>query len=158
LPQTSILFDDQGRVITALHAEQNRTVVPIEQIPTIMRNAVIAIEDQRFYEHRGIDVKAIVRAGLQNVKQGRIAQGGSTITEQLVKNTITGNERTLRRKITDAILAHQLEQRYSKDQILDLYLNTVYFGQGSYGIDAAAQTYFSVPPTDLTLTQSALLA
>jgi len=158
LPQTSILFDDQGRFITALHADQNRTLVPIGDIATVLRSAVIAIEDQRFYEHRGIDFKAIARAAVQNVKQGRIAQGGSTITEQLIKNTITGSERTLRRKIRDAVLAHQLEQRYSKDQILDLYLNTVYFGQGSYGIDAAAHTYFSVSPRALTLSQAALLA
>jgi penicillin-binding protein 1A len=158
LPQTSVLYDDQGRFITTLHADENRTVIPIGQIPVVMRNAVIAVEDQRFYEHRGVDVKAIVRAALQNVKQGRIAQGASTITEQLIKNTITGNERTLTRKIKDAILAHQLEQRYTKNQILDMYLNTVYFGQGAYGIQAAAKTYFSVPPSDLTLAQAALLA
>src|SRR5206468_8782464 len=113
-------------------AGENRTVIPIGQIPLMVRNAVVAIEDERFYEHRGVDVKAIARAALEDAKQGRIAQGASTITEQLVKNTITGNERTLTRKIKDAILAHQIEQRYTKDQILALYLNTVYFGQGAY--------------------------
>jgi len=158
LPQTSLLFDDQGRVITSLHAGENRTVIPISQIPMVVRNAVVAIEDERFYEHRGVDVKAIARAAVQDARQGRIAQGGSTITEQLVKNTITGSERTLTRKIKDAILAHQLEQRYTKDQILDLYLNTIYFGQGAYGIQAAAKTYFSVAPRGLTLPQAALLA
>jgi penicillin-binding protein 1A len=158
LPQTSVLFDDKGRVITSLHAGENRTIIPIDQIPMMLRNAVVAIEDERFYEHRGVDVKAIARAALEDAKQGRIAQGASTITEQLVKNTITGNERTLTRKIKDAILAHQLEQRYTKDQILALYLNTIYFGQGAYGIQAAAKTYFSIPPRDLTLRQAALLA
>src|SRR6059058_4702546 len=142
LPQTSVLYDDQGRVITSLHAEQNRTLIPLREIPTSMRDAVIAVEDERFYAHQGVDVKAIVRAGVRDVRSGAIEEGGSTITEQLVKNTITGSEQTLARKVKDALLAYQLERRCSKDRILELYLNTVYFGEGAYGVQAAAETYF----------------
>ena len=158
LPQTSRIYDSQGRYITDLHADQNRTIVPISDIPVPVRDAVVSIEDQRFYEHAGVDVKAIIRAAIQNAKEGRIVQGGSTITEQLVKNTITGDERTLSRKIKDAVLAFELEKRYTKDQILAMYLNTVYFGQGAYGIQAAAESYFSIPPNQLTLAEGALLA
>jgi penicillin-binding protein 1A len=158
LPQTSRIYDSQGRYITDLHADQNRTIVPISDIPVPVRDAVVAVEDQRFYEHAGVDVKAIIRAAVQNAKEGRIVQGGSTITEQLVKNTITGDERTLSRKIKDAVLAFELEKRYTKDQILAMYLNTVYFGQGAYGIEAAADSYFSIPPNQLTLAEGALLA
>jgi penicillin-binding protein 1A len=158
LPQTSILYDAEGRFITRLHAGEDRTLIPIREVPVITRNAVIAAEDERFYQHHGVDVKAIGRAALENVRHGRIVQGGSTITEQLVKITITGGERTLRRKLREATLAYELENRLSKNQILEMYLNTVYFGQGAYGIQAAAKTYFSIPARDLDLTQSALLA
>jgi 1A family penicillin-binding protein len=158
LPQTSILYDAEGRFITRLHAGEDRTLIAIDEVPMITRNAVIAAEDERFYQHHGVDVKAIGRAALENFRQGRIVQGGSTITEQLVKITITGGERTLRRKIREATLAYELENRLTKNQILEMYLNTVYFGQGAYGIQAAAKTYFSIPARELDLTQSALLA
>jgi penicillin-binding protein 1A len=158
LPQTSIVYDSKGRFITRLHAGEDRTLIPIDQVPRVTREAVIAAEDERFYQHHGVDVKAIGRAALENFRHGRIVQGGSTITEQLVKNTITGGERTLRRKVREAALAYELENRFTKDQILEMYLNTVYFGQGAYGIQAAAKTYFSIAARDLDLTQSALLA
>lgn len=158
LPQNSIIFDDQGRPITSLHAAENRTVIPLSEVPRSVRDAVVAIEDQRFYVHAGVDVKAILRAAYDDSKGNGVVQGASTITEQLVKNTITGNERTLGRKVKDAILAYQVERRYTKAQILEMYLNTVYFGQGAYGIQAAARTYFSVPARKLTLVQGALLA
>jgi penicillin-binding protein 1A len=158
LPQTSLVFDDHGRLITSLHAGENRTVVPIKEVPAIVRRAVIAVEDSGFYAHHGIDVRAVIRAAYQDAREGRIVQGGSTITEQLVKNTITGSDQTLGRKMREAVLAYQLENKYTKDQILEMYLNTVYFGQGAYGIEAAAKTYFSVPARRLTLTQGALLA
>jgi penicillin-binding protein 1A len=158
LAETSALYDAQGRFITTLHAAEDRTVVPLNKIPKLVQDAVIATEDQRFWDHRGVDLKAILRATYQNVREGRIAQGGSTITEQLAKNTITGDDRTIARKVKDAVLALELEQRYTKEQILDMYLNTVYFGQGAYGIQAAAKTYFSVPATQLTLPEAALLA
>jgi penicillin-binding protein 1A len=158
LPQTSLVFDDHGRLITSLHAGENRTLVPLSSVPTIVRQAVVAIEDSGFFAHHGIDLKAVVRAAYQDARHGRIVQGGSTITEQLVKNTITGNDQTLGRKVREAVLAYQLENRYTKDQILEMYLNTVYFGQGAYGIEAAAKTYFSVPAHRVSLTQGAMLA
>ena len=158
LPQTSLLFDDHGQLITSLHAGENRTLVPIGEIPTVLQDAVIATEDQRFYQHHGIDVKAIVRAAVRDATSGRVEQGGSTITEQLVKNTITGSDRTVTRKIKDAILAYKLEDKYPKSKILEMYLNTVYFGQGAYGVQAATHTYFSESVADLTLPQAATLA
>jgi penicillin-binding protein 1A len=158
LSQTSLLYDDQGTVIRSFHRVENRTLVSLEQVPPIVRDAVLAIEDQRFYSHRGIDVKALIRAAYNNAKEGRIVQGGSTITEQLVKNTITGGERTIDRKVREAMIAYQLEQEHSKDWILEQYLNTVYFGRGAYGIQAAARTYFGKPAGKLSLGQGAMLA
>ena len=158
LPQTSKVYDAKGRVITTLHATENREVVPLEKVPHPVRDAVIAIEDARFYAHRGVDVKALLRAAYLNARAGRVVQGGSTITQQLIKNTLTGNARTVNRKLRDALLAYQLEDERSKEEILELYLNTVYFGQGAYGIQAAATTYFSRPARELSLSQGALLA
>src|SRR6266511_2083444 len=158
LPQNSMIFDATGRLITILHAGENRGLVPIEEISIVTRQAVIAAEDERFYQHHGVDAKAVIRAAIKNAAVGRVVQGGSTITEQLVKNTIGTDERTLTRKIHEAETAWAVEDSYSKDEILDMYLNTVYFGQGAYGIQAAAKTYFSVPARKLDLAQSALLA
>ncbi|HEV8421281.1 MAG TPA: transglycosylase domain-containing protein, partial [Actinomycetota bacterium] len=158
LPENSLIFDANGHLITVLHAGENRTLIPIKDIPHITRQAVIAAEDERFYQHHGVDAKAVIRATLANAEEGRVVQGGSTITEQLVKNTIGTDERTLLRKIREAETAWALEDDYSKNEILALYLNTVYFGQGAYGIQAAAKTYFSIPAKELDLAQSALLA
>jgi 1A family penicillin-binding protein len=158
LPETSIIYDTTGRFITALHAGEDRTLIGIEQIPGIARDAVIAAEDERFYHHHGVDAKAVARAAVRNVATGHVVEGASTITEQLVKNTIGTDDRTLTRKIREAEMAYELEDRYSKDQILEMYLNTVYFGQGAHGIQSAAKTYFSISASKLTLEQSALLA
>ncbi len=158
LPQTSFLYAADGTLITQLHAGENRVVVPFDRIPESVRDAVVAVEDRRFYQHKGVDVKALIRAAWIDAASGRIVEGGSTITQQYVKNVYLGNEQTLGRKLDEAALAWQLEQRYSKDEILAKYLNTVYFGEGAYGIQAAAQTYFSRPASRLTLGQSALLA
>lgn len=158
LPETSIIYDANGRFITTLHAGEDRTLIGIDQVPGIVRDAVIAAEDERFYHHHGVDVKAIARAAAKNAATGRIVEGASTITEQLVKNTIGTDEKTFTRKVREAEMAYELEDRYSKDQILEMYLNTVYFGQGAHGIQAAAKTYFSVPASKLSLGQSALLA
>jgi 1A family penicillin-binding protein len=158
LQQNSLVFDANGHLITVLHAGENRTLIPIEDVPFVTRQAVVAAEDERFYQHHGVDAKAVIRAALANAAQGHVVQGASTITEQLVKNTIGTDERTLLRKIHEAETAWALEDAYSKDEILALYLNTVYFGQGAYGIQAAAKTYFSVPAKELDLQQSALLA
>ena len=158
LPQTSFVFAADGSLITPLHAEQNRVIVPLSKIPENVRNAVVAIEDKRYYDHMGIDVKALLRAAYVDATTGRIVEGGSTITQQYVKNAYTGDEQTLSRKFREAVLAYQLEQTLSKDEILARYLNTVYFGNGAYGIQAAAETYFARPASELTLAQAALLA
>ena len=158
LPQTSFLYARDGSLITSFHSEQNRTSVPFRDIPKVVRDAVIAIEDRRFYEHRGVDLKALVRALYVDARSGRILQGGSTITEQYIKNRYLGSERTLKRKVQEAYLAWQLEHRLGKNQILTRYLNTVYFGHGAYGIQAAAKTYYSEPASELNLRQAALLA
>jgi penicillin-binding protein 1A len=152
------MYDGSGRLLDELHAGENRTLVPLAAVPPLVQRAVIAIEDERFYQHHGVDFKAILRAAIANAKAGAIVQGGSTIAEQLVKNTITGSDRTLANKIRQAELAYGLEDRYPKAQILGLYLNTVYFGEGAYGIQAAANTYFSVGASQLSLTQGATLA
>ncbi|HEX9696917.1 MAG TPA: PBP1A family penicillin-binding protein [Actinomycetota bacterium] len=158
VPETSFVYDADGTLITRLHAEENRETIPLDQVPVVMRNAVIAIEDQRFYDHPGVDLRAIIRAFFRNTNEGRVVEGGSTITQQYVKNVLVERTKTLKRKVTEAALAYQLEKRYNKDQILERYLNTVYFGQGAYGIEAAAKTFFGVNARDLTLPQSALLA
>src|SRR5918992_2778037 len=161
-PQSSFLWDSQGRLITTFHGEQDPTVIPLKRIPKHVRRAVIAIEDQRFYDHDGVDLRAIARAFFANIESGSIEEGGSTITQQYVKNVIISpNEiaaRTIKRKIDEAALARQLEAKLSKKEILTRYLNTVYFGEGSYGIQAAARTYFRKPANKLTLAQGALLA
>ncbi len=158
LAQTSFLYASDGSLITELHAGVDRVILSRTQMPQTIRDAVVAIEDKRFYYHHGVDLRAIIRAAYADVSAGRIVEGGSTITQQLVKQLYVGSDETLRRKIDEAVLAWQLEDRLSKDQILTKYLNTVYFGQGAYGIQAAARSYFGVDAKDLTLSQSALLA
>lgn len=161
-PQSSKMYAYDGTLITTFHGEQNRTVIPLERVPRYVRKAVVGIEDQRFYKHGGVDLKAIVRAALANASSGRIQEGGSTITQQYVKNVIISPggtaERTLDRKIQEAALARQLETKLSKREILERYLNTIYFGQSAYGIQAAAKTYFGKPAADLDLEEGALLA
>ena len=156
--QTTFVYDNQGHLITTLHAEQDRQVVPLKDIPLQVRQAVIAIEDARFYDHPGVDYRSVLRAFGANARAGHIVEGGSTITQQLVKNTLVGTQRTFKRKVQEAILAIQLEQKLSKDQILERYLNTVYFGRGAYGVEAAAKSFFGVHASQLNLTQAALLA
>src|SRR6266700_2493326 len=131
LPQTSFMYARNGTRITSFQ-EQNRILVPFRDVPQVMRDAVVAIEDRRFYQHKGVDLKALLRAAYVDATSGRVIQGGSTITEQYIKNRFLTDDRTLRRKIQEALLALQLEQRLSKNQILSRYLNTVYFGHGAY--------------------------
>jgi penicillin-binding protein 1A len=156
--QTSFLYAADGSLITELHATEDRVVLRRSQMPQYLRDAAVVIEDRRFYSHHGIDPRAIVRAAAQDIEQGSIVEGGSTITQQLVKNLYTGDEQSFRRKFDEAVLAWQLEDRLTKEQILTRYLNTVYFGEGAYGVQAAARTYFGVDATDLTVAQAALLA
>jgi penicillin-binding protein 1A len=158
LAQTSRIFDARGELITPLHAEEDRVVVPLKDIPQVVQDAVIAIEDQRFWQHRGIDLKAILRAAYVNAQRGYIEEGGSTITQQYVKQRMLSNEQTFSRKFREAALAWQLEEELTKEQILTRYLNTVYFGEGAYGIQRGAQTFFSKKATDLKLSEAALLA
>ena len=156
--QTSRVLAADGSVLAELHAEQDRDVVPLDRIPMELRNAVVAVEDRRFYAHGGVDGRAIARALVQNARSGRVSQGGSTITQQLAKNAVVGNDPTLERKLEEAGVALQLERQFSKDEILEQYLNTVYFGNGAYGAQTAAQRYFGVDVEELDLAQSALLA
>jgi 1A family penicillin-binding protein len=156
--ETSVVVDAAGAVLAELHAEQDRDLVPLDRVPRVLREAVIAVEDQRFYEHAGVDARAIARAVKENTEAGRVTQGGSTITQQLAKNAVTGDEQTLERKLTEASLALQLEREFTKDEILEQYLNTVYFGNGAYGVQTAARRYFGVDVSQLTLPQAALLA
>ncbi|MGH2740234.1 MAG: transglycosylase domain-containing protein [Actinomycetota bacterium] len=158
LPQTTMVFSTGGEHIVGLHAEENRVPISIRRIPKVVQDAVVAIEDQRFWQHRGVDLKALIRAAYVNATTGTIAEGGSTITQQYVKNALLGREQTLTRKIAEASLALQLEKRYSKPEILEKYLNAVYFGEGAYGIRAAAKKFFRKRVEDLTLPEAALLA
>ena len=123
-----------------------------------MRQAIVSVEDQRFFDHDGIDIRGVARALWADIRSQAIVEGGSTITQQFVKNAYIRNERTLARKVREAALAWQLEQRWSKDRILTAYLNTIYFGNGAYGIQQAARTYFKKSAKDLELHEAALLA
>jgi membrane peptidoglycan carboxypeptidase len=141
--QRSVIYAADGRTALAtLWKDENRRVVSLKDVPRRVRNAVIAIEDSSFYQHDGVDFRGIARAAVADIRTRRIAQGGSTLTQQLVKQTITGNSRTLDRKLREAIYAVELERRYTKNQILEYYLNQAYFGEGVYGIATAAQHYF----------------
>ena len=155
---SSQVFDSHGRLITTLHSDQNRLPIDINKVPQNLQNAFIAAEDNRFYEHIGIDPIGIFRAIFANLTNRGIAQGGSTITQQLAKNAFLSQEQTLKRKIQEAMLALEIEHKYSKKEILEMYMNQIYFGQGAYGIQTAAKTYFNKDVNELTLTQRAMLA
>ncbi len=162
LAQTSQVYDANGKVVDQLYGVQNRFVVPLKGVDPTLQEAVIAIEDHRFYEHRGLDFEAIGRAAVENVQSLSIQEGGSTVTQQLIKNTyIAQDERyipSFERKFVEASLAWQYEKENPKEEILEQYLNTVYFGSNAYGAEAAAKTYFNKKAADLTLPESALLA
>lgn len=155
---SSQVFDSHGRLITTLHSDQNRLPIDINKVPQNLQNAFIAAEDNRFYEHIGIDPIGIFRAIFANLTHRGIAQGGSTITQQLAKNAFLSQEQTLKRKIQEAMLALEIEHKYSKKEILEMYMNQIYFGQGAYGIQTAAKTYFNKDVNELSLTQCAMLA
>ena len=132
--------------------------MPLAQIPQTLRDAIIATEDRRFYYHWGIDPIGIARAVVQNYRRGRIVEGGSTITQQLTKVLFLTPDKSLERKLKEAVLALELERRYTKDRILEMYLNQVYFGHGAYGVEAAARTYFGKSVSELTVREAALIA
>ena len=155
----TVVYASNGRTVLAvLRGDESRVLVTTDDIAPIMRQAIVSVEDQRFFEHNGIDVRGVARALWQDVRQQGIVEGGSTITQQFVKNAYIRNEQTLARKVREAALAWQLEQRWSKDRILTAYLNTIYFGHGAYGIQQAARAYFKKSAKELTLAESALLA
>jgi penicillin-binding protein 1A len=158
LAESSRILAADGSVVTALHGEENRETVPLARMPVALRQAVVAIEDERFWEHKGVDTRSVLRAVYANAAEGEVVEGGSTITQQYVKNELVGPDRTLRRKLREASLAYQLERRYTKERILELYLNTIYFGNGAYGVQAAANEYFGIAVDQLGLAQAALLA
>lgn len=156
--EASVILAADGSELTTLHNGENRTEIALADVPKHVQDAVVASEDRRFWTHVGVDVRGILRALRRNVDEGEIVEGGSTITQQFVKNAIIGSDRTLDRKIEEASLAIQVERQYSKEEILEFYLNTIYFGAGAYGIEAAAQIYFGVPAAELDVAQGALLA
>lgn len=159
LDMTTFVYDKNNQLVDALHGEQNRVVVPLDKIPVNLQNAVIATEDARFYQHHGIDLRGILRAAYINLRHGSIQEGASTLTQQLARNAFIENpQRTLKRKIQEALMAIQLERMYTKKEILEKYLNIVYLGPGTYGMEAAAQYYFGTDVQNLDLAQSAVLA
>ena len=159
LAVNTTIYDRTGKILIAeLHGGENRVLLKRTKIPDVMKEATVAVEDARFYEHHGVDYLGVARAMLENLRAGSVVQGGSTITEQYVKNAYVGDERTYTRKIREAVLAWQLEDRWSKDQILTAYLNTVYYGAGAYGVEAAARTYFHKHASELSLKEAAMLA
>ncbi len=156
--ENTFIYAADGSLLGAIPAEKNRQPVPFSQISPWMARATVAIEDKRFWSHGGVDPEGVARALWADVRAGRVVQGGSTIAQQLVRNLYISNERTVQRKLREACLAIKLSHKWSKHRILTAYMNQIYYGSQAYGVEAAAQTYFSKPAAKLTLEQSALLA
>ncbi|MBM7855600.1 1A family penicillin-binding protein [Desulfohalotomaculum tongense] len=157
VPVASRVLDSSGRLITTI-GEYNRIPVKLEEISPYMRQAIVAVEDARFYKHPGVDPVGLLRAVYHNIRAGKLVEGGSTITQQLAKNLYLSHQRTLSRKVKEMYYAILLERYYTKDEILNKYLNTVYFGRGCYGVEAAAGKFFNKRAKDLTAAESAMLA
>ncbi len=157
LDQTSTVYAADGSIIAVLHDEVDRTVVSLDEVPPVVQNAIIAAEDRRFWEHDGFDAEGFGRALLSNIRSRGVSQGGSTITQQLAKSEV-GDEISLQRKVTEIAFARALEAQLTKEEILERYLNQVYFGGGAYGIAAAAEEYFDKPVDQLTAAEAATLA
>ena len=159
IKQSSKIYDRTGEVLLyEIYNEEKRTIIPFEEMPDYIKKATISIEDKNFYNHIAFDWRAILRAFKTNILEGRVAQGGSTITQQLAKNTFLTPERTIKRKIKELILSYWIEKKYSKDEILALYLNTIPYGSNAYGIESASQIYFNKPAKELSLAETALIA
>jgi len=156
--ETSYIYDVKGRPLTSLHGEANREVVELDQISPNLKRAVMAIEDSHFYHHRGINPNSIGRAVVANWKSGGVVEGASTITMQLVKNIFLSHQRTVSRKLAEAVLAVRVEQVFSKNDILEMYLNNIYWGHNNYGVQTAAKSYFNKPAAELNLAESAMMA
>jgi penicillin-binding protein 1A len=157
LAATSHVYAADGSLLATFHSEHNREPISIDQMPEHLQEAAIAAEDERFYAHAGVDVKAIFRALLADIQAQEVVQGGSTITQQYVKQAYVGSEVTILRKVREALVAAEVERTYSKRKILERYLNTVYFGQGAYGVEAASQTFFGKPASEISVSEAALL-
>lgn len=155
---SSQIYDVHGNLITTVHSTENRLPVPINEVPKELQDAFVATEDSRFYSHHGIDPIGILRAIWVNVVHSGVSEGGSTITQQLARNAFLSQDRTFKRKISEALLALKIEQHYTKDEILEMYMNQIYFGQGAYGVQSAAHVYFGKDASQLTLAQAALIA
>lgn len=151
------VFSADGVILADVY-EENREIVPITDIPDDLRRATVAIEDSRFYNHIGVDPRGIARAVVENLRRGRMSQGGSTLTQQLARNVYLSREKSISRKLQEVILALKIERNYSKEQILELYLNQVYYGSGAYGVQTASRIYFGKDVKDLNLAECALLA
>lgn len=155
--ESTVIYDSNGTEIDRI-ARENRELVPIEKIPKSLQNAFVAIEDRKFYTHKGFDIKRLAKAMFVNISQMRKAQGGSSITQQLAKNAFLTNERSIMRKVKEAIITIELERRYTKDDIMERYLSEIYFGEGAYGAQSASKLFFNKDVEKLTLAESALLA
>lgn len=159
IAESTKIYDRTGKILLyEIHGEEKRTIISFAEIPDSIKQAALAAEDIHFYEHAGFDWKGIIRAALNDIRQGNTSQGGSTITQQLVKSSLLSSEKTFTRKIKELILSLLIERRYSKDDILTLYLNQIPYGSNAYGVESAAQTYFGKSVKDLTLAESATLA
>jgi 1A family penicillin-binding protein len=159
ISESTKVYDRTGEIILYdIHGEEKRTIVAWDQISDYAKKAILASEDTDFYKHKGLDITGIIRAIIKDLRDLNLSQGGSTITQQLIKNTLLGNEKTLTRKIKEALLSIEIEKRYTKDEIFWMYLNQIPFGSNSYGIESAAKTYFGKSAKDLTLNESAVLA
>src|SRR5207342_788802 len=156
--QNTFVYAADGSLLGVIPAERNREVVTLREMSPWLRRATVAIEDRRFYDHGGLDAEGIARALWRDVRAGSVVEGGSTITQQLVRNLYISDERTVERKVTEACLAVKLDGAWSKQKILASYLNSVFYGNLAYGAEAASRTYFSRPARWLTLPQAALLA
>jgi len=157
MESASVILDRNGKIFGQIYVE-NRETVPYEKLPPDLVNAVVAVEDAKFYEHHGYDSLGIIRAALKNLTAGHVRQGGSTITQQLARNSFSLKERTYRRKLLEIFLAKRIEDNFSKQKIMELYLNRIYFGGGMYGAEAAARGYFGKSARDMTLAECATLA
>ena len=156
--RNTVIYDRNGERIEELHNNQHQEVASIKELPEHLKMAFVVTEDKRFFEHKGVDPKGILRAFYKNIKSLSSVEGASTITQQLARNVFLSNEKTIERKTKEVVIAVEIERKYTKEQILEMYLNHIYFGSGAYGIQAAAQEYFGKDAKDLNIAESALLA
>src|SRR6476620_3901234 len=151
MESASVILDRNGKIFGQIYVE-NRQTVPYEQLPSDLVNAVIAVEDAKFYQHHGYDLLGIIRAALKNFTAGHVRQGGSTITQQMARNSFSLKERTFRRKLLEIFLSRRIEEKFGKQKIMELYLNRIYFGGGLYGAEAASRGYFGKSAKEMSVT------